>query len=359
MPISPSQQSKRPQSSSARIGTLATLPVFFDLNGKPVLLIGGTEAATWKAELLVATGANVEVHATEFCAEMQSLAARSDLNGSIKLIEQPWSLQAFANKSLIVGDGKTVGEAKAIFCAARAAGVPVNVIDKPAYCTFKFGTIVNRSPVVIGISTDGAAPVLGQAVRTRIEAVLPDTLAQWAALARDIRALVMTKLRPGSERRAYWAKFARLCFGPYRETSAYGLLQGTLDAAQAKTGTITIIIAPDEADMLTLRDVRHLQSADLIISGPDVACSMLDHARREAVRICLSDEDIANTQFIERLRGDARLRTSHGENTVLAIAVNDARAAWVAMLLAVEPDQGISSARRTMEDTHSVNTASV
>ncbi len=359
MPISPSQPSKRLQLPSARIGALATLPVFLDLKGKPVLLIGGTQAATWKAELLAAVGASVQVHATEFCAEMQALASRRDLIGSVALIKQPWSLKAFSGKSLVIGDAETDGEAKAIFCAARASGVPVNVIDKPSFCTFKLGTIVNRSPVVIGISTDGAAPVLGQAIRTRIEAVLPDTLAEWAALARDIRALVMTKFRPGPERRAYWAKFACLCFGPYRETSAYGLLQGTLDAAQAGTGAITVIIAPGETDMLTLRDVRRLQGANLIISGPDVGCSMLDHARREAVRICLSDEDIANTQVIEGLRCDARLRTNQGESTVLVIAAGEVCAAWVAMLQAVEPEHGILSAQGTMEDSHLANTASV
>ena len=67
-------------------------------------------------------------------------------------------------------------EGQAFACAARAAGVPVNVVDKPSYCDFRFGTIVNRSPVVIGISTDGAAPILGQAIRRRIETLLPPAL---------------------------------------------------------------------------------------------------------------------------------------------------------------------------------------
>ena len=66
--------------------------------------------------------------------------------------------------------------------------MPVNVIDKPAFCTFQFGAIVNRSPLVVGISTDGAAPIFGQAMRSRIEALLPAGFARWAAAAKRWRA---------------------------------------------------------------------------------------------------------------------------------------------------------------------------
>ena len=93
-----------------------------------------------------------------------------------------------------------------------AAKVPVNVVDKPSYCDFRFGTIVNRSPVVIGISTDGAAPILGQAIRRRIETLLPPALSQWAALAARVRGAVMERLAPGPLRRAFWERFADSAF---------------------------------------------------------------------------------------------------------------------------------------------------
>ncbi len=287
MPLSPSQPSRRPQSSSARIGALATLPVFFDLKGKPVLLIGGSEAAAWKAELLAAAGAHLEVHAPAFSTQMLDLAARPDLNGSITLIQQPWSRKVFTNKSLAVGDAETEGEAKAIFCAARAAGVPVNVIDKPAYCTFKFGSIVNRSPVVIGISTDGAAPVLGQAIRTRIEALLPASLAQWAQLAKDIRGIVLQRYGAGPERRQFWARFARLSFGPFAENETWQPgVEGTLKAVPS----VTILTAPRlDPGLLTLNNVRALQGADAIYFDTAVDAAILDHARREAARHELDD----------------------------------------------------------------------
>ncbi len=91
--------------------------------------------------------------------------------------------------------------------AARAAGVPVNVIDRPAFCDFSFGAIVNRSPLVIGISTDGAAPVFGQAIRAKIEALIPKGFARWAEAARAWRPRVQALALPFRGRRNFWEKF--------------------------------------------------------------------------------------------------------------------------------------------------------
>src|SRR6202008_2276904 len=93
----------------------------------------------------------------------------------------------FADAALAVGAFEDDGEAAAFVAHARAAGVPVNVIDKPAFCDFSFGAIVNRSPLVIGISTDGAAPVFGQAIRAKLESLLPAGFARWAEAARRWR----------------------------------------------------------------------------------------------------------------------------------------------------------------------------
>ena len=91
--------------------------------------------------------------------------------------------------------------------AARAAGVPINVIDKPALCDFSFGAIVNRSPLVIGISTDGAAPVFAQAIRARLEALLPKGFAAWAAAAARWRAALKDTGLSFAGRRRFWQLF--------------------------------------------------------------------------------------------------------------------------------------------------------
>ena len=194
-PVDATPARTRPQ----RMGDLATLPVFFDLKTKRVVMSGGSDGAAWKAELLAASGATVELYcpADAIGEEMRTVLALAFPDGAIRHHDRPWATDVFATAALAVADCESEGEAQAFFCAARAAGVPVNVIDKPAYCQFRFGTIVNRSPVVVGISTDGAAPILGQAIRRRIETLLPATLTGWARMAARVRTEVMERLAPG------------------------------------------------------------------------------------------------------------------------------------------------------------------
>src|SRR6218665_2123332 len=143
----------------ARMGRLSVLPVFFGLEGERVLVVGGTEAAAWKAELLLATGAQVDLYAQALDEGMAALLS----SPSISHVGHDWRMAVPATYRLAVADLEEEPEAAAFAAAMRAAGVPANVIDKPAHCAFQFGSIVNRSPVVVGISTDGAAPILGQA----------------------------------------------------------------------------------------------------------------------------------------------------------------------------------------------------
>ena len=149
----------------ARVEPLAVLPVFLNLEGKRVVLIGGSEAAAWKGELLAAAGAHVQVYASTVEPEMEVLLAGTPVNGSLTWHARPWALDIFPGAACVIADAEDDAQAQAMGCAARAAGVPINVIDKPAFCQFQFGSIVNRSPVVVSISTAGAAPILGQAVR--------------------------------------------------------------------------------------------------------------------------------------------------------------------------------------------------
>ena len=185
------------EAAPARMSALAKLPVFFDLAGRRAVLAGGTAAAAWKAELLAATGARVEVFAVELRDDMSSLLEHPPMIGSLTHHARPWSTDCFVGAAIALADTEDDAQARAFYCAARAAGVPVNVIDRPAFCQFQFGAIVNRSPVVIGISTDGAAPILGQAIRRRIETLLPPALSAWAALAKTVRGAVMNRLPKG------------------------------------------------------------------------------------------------------------------------------------------------------------------
>lgn len=272
------------------MGPLAKLPVFYDLAGKRAVIAGGTAGAAWKAELLAAAGARVEVYAVAVGEEMVQLLARGGQLGTITRHARPWSVDIFAHAALALADVETDAEAQAFACAARAAGVPVNVVDRPAFCQFQFGAIVNRSPTVIAISTDGAAPILGQAIRRRIETLLPTALADWSALAKAVRETVMARLPKGPARRRFWERFAERAFGPAPkagENAALGRLIDEIAAGPTSTGgRVTLVGAgPGDAELLTLKAVRALQAADIILFDDLVSDDVLELSRREARRM--------------------------------------------------------------------------
>ena len=316
-------QTVSPQPNSPRIAPLAVLPVFFDLREKRVVVIGGSEPAAWKIELLAAAGAQVEVFADEICAELRVLLSPSPVSASgrstlspkgrgigvdtgpffspsgrrwperpdegdaaarsIVLHSRSWTPADLQSAALAIADLESDAEAHAFIAAAKAASVPYNVIDRPEFCQFQFGAIVNRSPVVVGISTAGAAPILGQAVRRRIETLLPQTLALWAQLAAKVRDEVMTRLAPGPQRRAFWERLADNAFGNRAPTPADA---NPAFAAQPAAGRVTLVGAgPGEADLLTIKAVRALQSADVILFDDLVSTEILELARREARRM--------------------------------------------------------------------------
>lgn len=273
--------------SPARIEPLAVLPVFFRLAGGRIVLAGARDGALWKAELLAAAGANLHVFAEAFSPAMLALAARPPA-GCVTLHARVWRPEDFAGAILAVGDIDGEDEARRFAEAARAAGAAVNIVDKPEFCAFQFGSIVNRSPLVIGISTDGAAPVFGQAIRTRIEAVIPHWFAAWARAACAWRPLVQKRKLGFAARRRFWQLFTERAFAQAGrapdEADRFALFAG-LDAAPERYGRVTLVGAgPGDPELLTLKAVRALQSADIILHDELVSHAVLDLARREAKR---------------------------------------------------------------------------
>ncbi len=279
---------RRPAETRApRMAPLARLPLFVALDGRRALVAGGTAAAAWKAELLSAAGAHVDVYAPAPSDELKALAGEAP-RGPVTLHEREWMAADLDGSAIAVGAFEDDREAARFAEAARAAGVPVNVVDRPAFCDFSFGAIVNRSPLVIGISTDGAAPVFGQAIRARLEAFIPQGFARWADAARRWRKDVQTSGLSFNARRAFWHSFtAQAVAQPDREpvdTDLKRLLAETFaEAANTDRGSVALVGAgPGDPELLTLRAMRALQSADVILYDDLVSSEVLDFARREA-----------------------------------------------------------------------------
>jgi uroporphyrin-III C-methyltransferase/precorrin-2 dehydrogenase/sirohydrochlorin ferrochelatase len=315
------------------MGALARLPVFFALTGKRAVVAGGTAAAAWKADLLLACGATVDVYAAAPCEELRALADASP-GDDIRITPRGWTTDDLTGAAIAIAAFDNDDEAGAFATAARAAGVPVNVIDKPAFCDFSFGSIVNRSPLVIGISTDGAAPVFAQAVRARIEALLPQGFAVWAAAAARWRALLKTTALSFAGRRTFWQLFtARAVNDPGHAPSSHDFAHWVAEVeslgSAVERGTITLVDAgPGDPELLTLRAVRALQSADVILFDAALPPAVLDFARREASRIALRPGDDVAAPTLDLARSGKRVvHVARGDVDVLSDADHAACAA--------------------------------
>ena len=261
----------KPQSNTPRIQPLAVLPVFFDLHGKKAFVVGASEGALWKAELLLQAGANV----TLVCEtpSRQILQLLSDNLGSpLTLDMRHWQEVAFDGVAMVVADIQDQ-EAEELCIKARVAGAVVNVVDKPEFCQFQFGSIVNKSPLVIGVSTGGAAPVLAQMVRSLIETALPESAQKLAISAQKIRQRVNARLVSPYLRRKYWNSYFARVFG------------------KSKTPMIlndAYVIEKCKVDDLTMLDLRMLRNAEEIFVAPNSNCDIVNLGRREARRKLVS-----------------------------------------------------------------------
>jgi uroporphyrin-III C-methyltransferase/precorrin-2 dehydrogenase/sirohydrochlorin ferrochelatase len=346
------------EAPSGRISRLSRLPVFYGLEGKRVAVAGGNPAAAWKVELLSAAGAQVDVYSAEFSDEILRVAIDPP-GGAIALNKRAWTANDLRGAVMAVGSFDDDSEAETFAEAARKLGVPVNVIDRPAFCDFSFGAIVNRSPLVIGISTGGAAPVFAQAIRAKLEALLPKGFADWAATAARWRPALKASGLSFSGRRRFWHLFtAHAVANPEREPEQSDFDRFVAEVAglgdAVENGSVTLVGAgPGDPELLTLRAVRALQSADVILFDDLVSREVLDFARREAKKMLVGKtgfgpsckQDDINTLMVSLARQGKRvMRLKGGDPLIFGRAVEEI-AACKAAGIAVDVVPGITAAQ--------------
>jgi uroporphyrin-III C-methyltransferase/precorrin-2 dehydrogenase/sirohydrochlorin ferrochelatase len=335
---------------------LATLPLFFTLSGKRVVLSGGSPAALWKAELLQAAGAQLEIYSPDPDPRLRALARRCP---SVRLIERACMPEDLAGAVLAVADVESSdgGEAPALRAGAAAAGVPLNMIDRPEESDFRFGAIVDRSPLVIGISTDGAAPKLAQALRGRLEALLPRDLAAWAEAAKAWRRKLAELRLPTEVRRGFWEHFASLALDARNRRPHEGdldrLLTQVSETAKGVKGSVALVGAgPGDPELLTLKALRVLQSADVVLYDDLVAPGIVEMARREAEKISVgkrgyrpscSQDQIVSLMVERALAGKRVVRLKGGDPMIFGRA-NEEIAGLEAAGITTEVVPGVTAA---------------
>jgi uroporphyrin-III C-methyltransferase/precorrin-2 dehydrogenase/sirohydrochlorin ferrochelatase len=283
------------------------LPLFFDLSGRKVVVVGEGPAADRRAELAGSAGAKIQRIAS-------SAGEASDFRGA-------------AAAFIATGDADRDAAAQRL---ARSAGVPVNVADRPNLCDFILPAIVDRDEVVVAISTGGASPTLATVLRSRIEAALPQRIGAVARLAATFRAQVNALIGEPSRRRVFWR---RLVEGPAGRLALAGddagarrSALGELDAARRRMAPVGIAhivgAGPGDPDLLTLRAAQLLQEADAILHDDLVPSAILARARRDSELLAVgkrkgragwTQADI-NAELVRRVRaGQTVVRLKAGD----------------------------------------------
>lgn len=315
---------REPVAIPARIAPLANLPLFHRLAGRKAVVAGSSDGALWKAELLAAAGAEVLVLVGE-----SGDSEKFEALGSLIVEQRDWTPDDFEGAALAVADPGGRDEALRFVAAARAAGVPVNVVDQTDLCDVQFGTIVNRSPVVLAISTGGAAPMLGQSIRARIEAVLPLGLSAWAKAAQELRPRLKQRVKSFGDRRAFWERFVERAWAGGEPDGGESLFE----PRPRREGRVVLVGAgPGDPELLTLKAVRALQSATTILYDDLVGPEILELARREAKRVAVGktgrgpscrQSDINARMVALALAGETVIRLKGGDPLVFGRATEE------------------------------------
>lgn len=329
-------------------------PIFLDLERQPVLVVGGGEQAAQKIRLVVPTGASIRVLALEPCPEIEALAE----TGRLTLERRELRARDLAGVRLAyVALEEDAAAAAAAVAMARAAGVPVNAVDRQELCDFLTPAIVDRDPLVVAIGTEGTAPVLARQIKARIEAMLPARLGALARWAASLRERAAACIAAGSARRRFWDGFFE---GPVARSFLAGkieeaetLVENAFGASEPPAGRVILVGAgPGDPDLLTVKAVRVLQEADVIVADRLVPPEILDRARRDAARILVGktpgrpspSQDEINAILVREVQaGRQVVRLKGGDPFVFGRGAEEL-AALHAAGIAVEVVPGISAA---------------
>ncbi|MFM5449708.1 siroheme synthase CysG [Aeromonas veronii] len=300
------------------------LPIFCRLDNKPVLLVGGGEVAERKARLLLDAGAQLTVVAPELDPELAELAA----NGSIEWLAGEFAPAQLAGKWLVVAATDRREVNALVYQSANQARIFANVVDDPKRSSFIMPSIIDRSPLMVAISSGGKAPVLARLLREKLEAMLPQHLGAVAAFAGSLRERVKARFASMGERRRFWERLLgadRLGQALARGDSASAhQLADNLFADGSQTGGEVVLVGagPGDPGLLTLHALRHMQQADVVVYDRLVSDEVMALVRRDAKRIfvgkqagnhCVPQEGINQLLLEEAQKGQRVVRLKGGD----------------------------------------------
>jgi len=263
------------------------LPLFHKLQGSRVLVVGGGEIALRKARLLADAGAALRVVAPDVDDQLATLAREG--GGEVRI--RGYQAIDLDGCRLVIAATDDPSLNAQVSADAQQRSLPVNVVDAPALCTVIFPAIVDRSPLVVAVSSGGDAPVLARLIRAKLEAWIPSAYGELAGLAARFRHKVKALYPDVNQRRGFWEDVFQ---GPIAERQLAGqgaeaerLLQAKVDGAPSQQGGEVYLVGagPGDPDLLTFRALRLMQQADVVLYDRLVAPAIIEMCRRDAERI--------------------------------------------------------------------------
>ena len=270
------------------------LPIFLDLKNRSCAVIGGGEVASRKLTLLLEAGAQVTVYAPTAGETIRRWA----MDGKVRHVAQEFSPEMLDGCALVIAatDDKSVN--RRVSDAAKARNIPVNVVDQPDLCTFIMPSIIDRSPVIVAVSTGGSSPVLARLIRARLETLIPAGYGRLAKLVAKFRDRVKQRFTQSTRRRQFWEEVlqgpvAELVYSGQDAAAEKALQQRieAVDGSQAPVGEVYLVGGgPGDPDLLTFRALHLMQQADVVVYDRLVSPAVLNLIRRDAERIYAGKE---------------------------------------------------------------------
>jgi uroporphyrin-III C-methyltransferase/precorrin-2 dehydrogenase/sirohydrochlorin ferrochelatase len=315
------------------------LPLFFDLRGRPVLVVGGGAVAARKLALLLEAGAEVTVVAPR----LGETLATAPFAGRFTWLEARFDAAMIGHQRLVIAATGERAVNAAVATACEAAGLPVNVVDDPELSNTIVPAIIDRSPLMIAVSSGGTAPMLARAVRERLETLVDESFGALARLLAGARQRIVARIPDAATRRRFYGEalggdVARLVRAG-RDAEAGAALEAALQgegAVQAPRGRVLLVGAgPGDPGLLTLRALRALQEADVVLHDGLVSEGVLALVRRDALRVDVSKQgggpsvpqSRINTLLVDHARrGQTVVRLKGGDPFVFGRGAEELRA---------------------------------
>jgi len=265
------------------------LPIFINIKGRRCLVVGGGEIAARKAGLLLRAQGKVMVIAPELCTTLQSMFDKHEIEYRNSL----FTATDLEGCELVIAATNDPVINKSVYEEATRRNIQINVVDHPELCSFIFPSIIDRSPVVVAVSTSGASPVLARLLRARLETYIPASYGRLADMMAGFRNEVKKRLPKSAERRRFWERIlqgpvAEMIFAG-RDTEASSAIQQAMESYDERfnsSGEVYLVGAgPGDPDLLTFRALRLMQQADVVLYDRLVTPGILDLVRREAEQI--------------------------------------------------------------------------